>query len=215
MKTPSFLREGAASFDRMTARERIIVTVALFAGFTMLWMTVSFDPQAAREHALTVELTSLKTQVDASALALTAGADPLAAKRGKEAELIAALAAVDGELASESAGLIAPERMIKVVRDVLARQRSVALVSLHNKPVVSLAPPAAGQSQAGSGPFVHRIELVVEGEYLDVLAYLQALEHLDWRFYWKALELETTGYPLNRVRIEMSTLSLEREWLGV
>jgi hypothetical protein len=29
------------------------------------------------------------------------------------------------------------------------------------------------------------------------------------------LQLETKTYPLNRVRIELSTVSLDKEWIGV
>jgi MSHA biogenesis protein MshJ len=80
-------------------------------------------------------------------------------------------------------------------------------------------PPAVEQAAvsrpASSGPYVHPVELVVEGNYLDVLAYLHALENLPWRFYWKILELQTTHYPTNRVRIELSTLSMDKDWIGV
>jgi MSHA biogenesis protein MshJ len=62
---------------------------------------------------------------------------------------------------------------------------------------------------------MHPVEIVVEGAYLDVLEYLRALESLEWRFYWKVLELKTTRYPINRVRIELSTLSMDKEWIGV
>ena len=48
-----------------------------------------------------------------------------------------------------------------------------------------------------------------------MLAYLRALEALPWRFYWKTFDLSTTQYPTNRVRIELSTLSMDRAWLGV
>ena len=56
---------------------------------------------------------------------------------------------------------------------------------------------------------------MIKGSYLDVLQYLQALETLPWHFYWKVLELNSGTYPLNRVRIELSTLSMDKEWLGV
>jgi MSHA biogenesis protein MshJ len=62
---------------------------------------------------------------------------------------------------------------------------------------------------------VHPVEIVIEGSYLDVLEYLRALEALPWHFYWKVLELNSGTYPLNRVRIELSTLSMDKEWLGV
>lgn len=66
-----------------------------------------------------------------------------------------------------------------------------------------------------SGPYLHPVEIVVEGRYLDIVAYLRALESLQWHFYWRVLELETKAYPLNRVRIELSTVSLDKEWIGV
>ncbi len=75
--------------------------------------------------------------------------------------------------------------------------------------------PALPRARTSGGPYVHPVEIVVEGTYLDVLAYLHALESLEWRFYWRLLELESTAYPRNRVRIELSTLSLDRDWIGV
>ena len=108
--------------------------------------------------------------------------------------------------------------MVQVIHDVLSRQHGVRLVSLHNSPVATLVPGTAQGTQSSApsgGPYLHPVEIVVEGTYLDVLAYLHALESLEWRFYWRLLELESTAYPRNRVRIELSTLSLDRDWIGV
>ncbi len=78
------------------------------------------------------------------------------------------------------------------------------------------AGPDPGQSASSiAGPYLHPVELVIEGRYLDIVAYLHALEGLPWHFYWRVLELETKQYPLNRVRIELSTVSLDKEWIGV
>ena len=62
---------------------------------------------------------------------------------------------------------------------------------------------------------MHAIEIVIDGEYADILDYLAALEALPWKFRWTSLDLSTAGYPRNRVRIELSTLSLDSTWLGV
>lgn len=210
------LERAAARFNRMTVRERVIVSVASLAAVLMLWTLLVFDPQAARESTLRAELTTLETSIGAAsdALASDAASNPAVLARNEERNLKAQLEELNKELAAESSGLIAPERMVQVVHDVLTRQRGVRLISLHNKPVASLAPPTNGAAPS-AGPYLHPIELVIEGRYLDVAAYLRALEKLPWRFYWKVLELETKQHPISRVRIEMSTLSLEREWIGV
>ena len=56
---------------------------------------------------------------------------------------------------------------------------------------------------------------MLEGRYLDVLAYLEALEALPWHFYWRRLELTATSYPTNRVRVELGTVSMGSEWIDL
>jgi MSHA biogenesis protein MshJ len=96
---------------------------------------------------------------------------------------------------------------------------------MRNFPVKSLAAPAAvtaiasdkktPEPVAATGPYVHSLELVVEGSYMDVMRYLQSVEALPWRFYWQVLELKTAEYPVNRVRVRLNTISMDKEWLGV
>lgn len=234
MKLPAALETGMARFDRMSVRERGLITVAALASLLMLWTIALLDPVTARESSLTGELKSLQDAMTATAQTLTDATtrDPTASVLAKEEQLRKELAEINAKLASKSAGLIAPERMVQVIQDVLAGQRGVTLISLHNKPVTTLAPtkvlrdgafvttPASEQADAVAaanvaGPYVHPVELVIEGRYLDILSYLHALEALEWRFYWKLLELETTRYPTNRVRIELNTLSMDKDWIGV
>jgi MSHA biogenesis protein MshJ len=59
------------------------------------------------------------------------------------------------------------------------------------------------------------MQLVLEGTYLDCLKYLEAVERLPWQLYWGSLQLETQRHPRTRISIELHTLSLEEEWIGV
>ena len=236
MKLPAAVETGAAKFDQMSIRERALTTLATLAAILMIWVLAVFDPIAAKQRALIGEMSSTQDSVASTLASLESAAanDPAAAALLREKSLQAQLEQIDAQLDSESAGLIPPERMVEVIHDVLSRQHGVKLISLHNKPVTSLVQPIessiephtssgpgdeaiatkSAESQAG-GPYMHPVELIVEGRYLDVLAYLRALEGLSWRFYWKTLELQSTQYPLNRVRIELGTLSMDKEWIGV
>lgn len=234
MKLPAGLETAMARFDRMSLRERGLVAIATLAIVVMLWTVALWDPMAARQQLLTDELSSLQQTMVTTAETLDASTlnNPASLALNKEEQLRKELAEINSQLASKSAGLIPPERMVQVIQDVLARQRGVTLISLHNKPVTTLTPskPATSTTdpfvttQAGepaamdataSGPYVHPVELVIEGRYLDILTYLHALEALEWRFYWKLLELETVRHPTNRVRIEINTLSMDKDWIGV
>jgi MSHA biogenesis protein MshJ len=246
MKLPPIVEQYAARFDALSIRERMLVTCALLAAVVMLWMLAIQDPISGKARALVAEKTSLEEQIASAKAGMESAtsSDPTTLALAEERKVLAELEQVNAQLASKSAGLIPPERMVQVIHDVLSRQRGVTLVSLHNKPVTGLVknvPPAvpsaateastdegaeapaetpddaavAATPVESTGPFVHPVELVIEGSYLDVLAYLKALEALEWRFYWRVLDLETQHYPVNRVRIELSTLSMDKDWIGV
>lgn len=218
MKLPPAIEKAAARFNRMTLRERALVSAAALACTIMLWMLAFLDPLSARERMLQAEMQSLQDSIHSVGQTIESP-DVAGEALARATALQGTLDDINAQLASKSAGLIPPENMVQVIHDVLTHQRGVSLVSLHNKPVTTLVPETQASPDANhstlTGPYVHPVELVIEGRYLDVLAYLRALETLQWRFYWKVLELETTEYPINRVRIELSTLSMEREWLSV
>jgi len=236
MRLPAGLETLMSRFDRMSLRERGLIAIAVLAVVVMGWTAALWDPLTARQQALDGELTSLQETMVSSADSMDATVqnDPAAIALKKEEQLRKDLAAINSQLASKSSGLIPPERMVQVIQDVLARQRGVTLISLHNKPVTTLVKPKPAAPAPESliatpastsayvetetseaGPYVHPVELVIEGRYLDILAYLHALEALEWRFYWKLLELETVRHPTNRVRIEINTLSMDKDWIGV
>ena len=77
----------------------------------------------------------------------------------------------------------------------------------------AIAAAAAGDDR----PMLYRHGLVLEleGSYLDCLAYLAEVERLPWHIFWGSLELETEQHPRNRITLELYTLSLEEEWIGV
>jgi MSHA biogenesis protein MshJ len=207
-----------ARFDRLALRERVLVIIAALAvlvGAFHLFVMSSVD---VRRRQLSLELAALQSEMDgASKAALAAStADPIAEQSRRAAELKARLAATDAALASQAAGMIPPQRMTQVLHDVLRREQGVKLVSLRYLNTTPLPDEAQGALPPGTPrPYLHTAEIVVQGSYLDILAYLRALEALPWRFYWRRLELTSTRYPTNEVRLEVGTVSMESQWIGL
>jgi len=202
-------------YEGLSLRERALLATAALGLLLILWDTLLAKPLALKERSMRGELEtylSVGSQSEAAA-GVEAAAARLQSSLFREQAVSQELARVDAELDAAGAGLIEPDRMVEVVREVLARQRGLTLVSLRNQPVRSLLP--AANEEAVTGPFVHPVELVVTGEYLSILAYLRELETLPWRLQWEAISLESESYPVSRVRIELSTLGMERAWLGV
>lgn len=101
--------------------------------------------------------------------------------------------------------------MALVLEGVLREQNSLSLISIRNTtPQVLIAE----REDAPTSFYRHGLEIELEGSYADCLRYLSAIEALPWRLYWQVLDVETLEYPTNRVRLEVSTLSLNEEWIG-
>ena len=169
-----------------------------------------------QQTQLSQELTQVQADIRATADLMDASgvSDATRGAASRLQALQSRLDAVTRQFASAGAGLIPPERMTQVIRDVLSRSQGLKLISLRSAPARSLL-PAADPNDAETAPYVHPVELVVEGSYVDVLGYLKSLEALPWSFYWNTLELTTLAYPQNRIRIELITLSMDKAWLGV
>jgi MSHA biogenesis protein MshJ len=219
MKLPAALEKSFARFDQMSTRERALVAGAALVAVLMIWTIAVMDPMTAKTRALQSEMASLEGTLTGTGNSMEdAAAQSATPSRQREAQLQARLDTLNAQMASKSAGLIAPERMVQVIHDVLSNQRELTLVSLRNLPVTTLVEPTPaedGTVPERTGPYVHRVELVIDGRYLDIMRYLKALETSPWHFYWSSLELQTKAYPVNRVHIQLSTLSLDKDWIGV
>jgi len=199
-------------FEALSLRERALAVIAVLGLLVGVWDTVLMDPLRRTRVTLEAELASGSTFGAASQSGDVSDPRQMSIKRA--GELQTQLQSVNGQLENTASGFVASARMIEVLHDMLERQGRLALVSIRNLPVTSLIEPAEKEAPA-QPPYVHSIEIVIDGEYADILDYLAGLEALPWKFRWTSLDLTTAGYPRNRVRIELSTLSLDSTWLGV
>jgi MSHA biogenesis protein MshJ len=202
----------AKRYEAMSLRERALVVLALLGLVIVCWDTFLMEPLRRTRLGFESELSN------ASAFGVTATSsdvsDPRQQSIKRAGELQTQLANLDSQLKSTARGFVSADRMIEVLHDMLDRQGRLELVSIRNLPVTSLVPAVDGSTEFHP-PYVHSIEIVIDGQYADVLDYLAALEALPWKFRWTSLDLSTAGYPRNRVRIELATLSLDATWLGV
>ncbi len=203
-------------YEALSLRERTLVAAASLAVMVGAWDALLMQPLRLTRSALDAELTQATSF--GAATSDTSLDDPRQIALTSAGELQTQLATIDAQLTNTASGFVSSNKMIQVLHDMLAHQGGLELVSIRNLPVTSLIPPAEAEADATApvqAPYVHAIEIVIDGSYADILGYLAALEALPWKFRWSSLDLTTAGYPRNRVRIELATLSLEATWLGV
>jgi len=201
-----------ARYELLSLRERAFVAFAVLGLLVVSWDSMLMDPLRLKRNALDAELAS------ASAFGMTPqsddASDPRQVSIKQAGELQIQLQGLDAQIANTASGFVSSTRMIEVLHDMLDRQGRLSLHSIRNLPVTGLI-SSVEEGAPARAPYVHAIEIVIDGEYADILDYLAALEALPWKFRWTSLDLSTSGYPRNRVRIELSTLSLDSTWMGV
>lgn len=203
-------------------REKLMVVAAALVAAGVAADTVLLAPQRVQRSALDRQLKNGRQQIEQlKSLAEEHSQQGDANLRHRVALIEARRARAEQVIRDAQVDLISPQEMVKQLAAILKRFPELRVRSLQSLPPTPLG-EALDEKQAGSaavraasGLFQHGIEVVVEGRYLDVLAYLEALEKAPYRVYWRGLDLkvESSGVPVTR--LTMFTLSRESVWLRI
>ncbi|MDZ7642971.1 MAG: hypothetical protein U5K76_01295 [Woeseiaceae bacterium] len=201
--------------DALTVRERVLIAITALAVLGSAWHLLLMQPLLQAADAASAEIAATRARIEVANSSLEDQVLQLARSdsdsQTRYALIRQRLEQVDAELAAYSGQLIDPAEMAFVLERVLKSQSGLRLKRIRNLGAEALTTDAEDDSVI---LYRHGLEIEVEGSYMDCLAYLQEIEALPWRFYWQFFELDVLDYPNNRVRIEVSTLSLDEEWIG-
>lgn len=207
-----------AAYKQRSQRERIWIILAALALVLGLWDSLIHLPlqnktKHAQEQLQQLQQQSAKLQQAITLLQSQTGESSV----DKQKRLVALEREVQARqlvLQEASSGLVSPQRMAKVLKQVLAQSRRLQLIQMRTLP-----PQPWGKTTAASAsttlPMVyqHGIELELQGDYFAILEYVQQVETLPG-FYWDALDYEVTAWPVATVRIRLYTLGLQEAILG-
>lgn len=211
------LKEYAERIDSGSLRERVLLFAAAALLLVFLFYVALIKPLRDSQRQLSSTITQnereLRTiQGEVQRLARARDADPDARNRERAAVLRAELTLLDAKIAEEQRRFTPPQRMRDVLEEMLEREKRLRLVDLKTLPVTDMS---ATQGQAGRRVFRHGLELTVAGSYLDLYAYLSALEGLKTQLYWGRAEMSVAEYPVVTLKLTVYTLSFDQAWLVV
>ncbi|MTV39728.1 type II secretion system protein GspM [Duganella radicis] len=166
--------------------------------------------------------------------------DPDAATREKLQAVRREIDTTSAGLMAVQKGLVAPDKIAPLLEHLLRGNGKLKLMSMKTLPVTGLneaaqaaqpaAPAAAPAPVAGAaaGPapaapppppkprellYRHGVEIVLQGSYLDMVNYMDALESLPVQLFWGKAKLDAQQYPNSRLTLTLYTLSLDRKWM--
>ena len=226
-----YIKHLISQFESCSLRERILISITVFTFTGGLWFTLLGGVVVDKKVDVIKNIDSLTRDMrnqSAEQIRLLAE-DKTPAKlalQHKQDQLKAVIVEQQEELDALLDRFIAPEQVPDLLEDVLDGFEDLQLIRLASRPSEPVVLQAASrvadpddEAATKSSPQVtiyrHPVEIEFVGGYLDVLAYLSALEAAQWQFSWRRFDYVVQEYPSAQVRIEVETLSREKEWLGV
>ena len=219
----------AAKFDALAKRERLLVLLALIGGVVLLGWTFGVEPALGRARAAERGLAEVAVQrqaLQAQLQVLQAPAqNPDVRARSELEALRVDLARVGERLASFEGALVPPQRMSRLLEEMIGRRSSLRLLSLRTLPVAPVLAPASVEGAKATAPqtradsagalYKHGVEIRLEGSYAELTEYLARLEKSPQKLLWGRAALSAEQHPRLVLTLTVYTLSLERTWLIV
>lgn len=217
-----YIEQLRTRIDAMSLRERGLLFIVIIVVLALLSNALLFAPLHRKQQEALSKINTLQQKASVSEAEIQKilqrrSSDPNAENRRLEQQYTMQLAMIDKAIAARVHGLITPRQMPKVLQAVLERQTGLKLLHIENEASKPLIQPAAGSKNddAYVGIYRHEVRLELEGDYLNTLAYLKALQTLPWVLYWDELDISTVKYPKAHILIVVHTLSLDKGWIGV
>lgn len=223
MNAASPLHQAASrarqAFDARPLRERLLLAAAAAAiGFwavDALWLTPTFKrwhAGRAQHQAVQAQMAALQTtfqRLQAQSLAdeLRAREEGLAWRaRARESE---------EALRRHDRLLIGPERMLQLLQQLLQGRGELRVRAMQSLSKVELLTDLQAAASGAPALYRHGVELVIEGRYAELLAYLQSLEQLPQKLQFGDLQFRVEQHPRCVLTLRVYTLSLDRRWLEI
>jgi MSHA biogenesis protein MshJ len=210
-----------ARVNVLALRERVLIFVSCTAVLFFAWNQLMFAPQHQARTTLNLQMQAVQRKLDfqaqeATVLAQLADSGTNQVKERQLAELEQENATLNSTLLELAVGLIPADDMLEVLKDVLLESSKLTIKRIELLPAEELklnSVDGLGSTEV-TGVMNHVVVLSLEGNYFELLRYLQGLEQLPWLFYWDRLDYTVSGYPVGDIELTVSTLTMEDASIG-
>lgn len=233
MKKLSTWQSIIQRYDNKRLRERVLSLTAACCLIFFIIDTLVLTPQTKHFKNWTDQLASQQQESEKIAEQITRLSALLArtaspAEQARLDALVGLIAQADALLAEDDGGSLNLPALLKTM---LQTTPGLQLMSLRTLPVLPLVPmvPApsdkaalkpsppifSGKDNADRDPpptevHQHGVEILIKGNYLALLPYMDALHRYPKRLFWTDAKLEVTAYPQALLRLTISTLSEQK-----
>ncbi|SPM19715.1 type II secretion system protein GspM [Vibrio cholerae] len=204
-------------FSALSQREKVLITLCGSVLIVMMLLLVLIEPALKQGQARQLQmqtLTSSNQQLQGEIMALQA---QLAKNPDQELDVELSQLTLQSQeiselLAAKMTSMVAASEMPNLLESVLKQGQQLKLVSLESLPAEPIV--RAKESVSESEYYIHPVRMELTGSYFAIRDYLQALEALPVKYYWRHFHYRVESYPQARVILEVYTLGSREEFIG-
>lgn len=205
--------ELSQRFAALSLREQWLIAITGWFGILFIGYMLIIEPQMVTSQTVKMALVDTKNDMITAQNQLIVAnrklqQDPDKAINQKLAQYRQEDKALQQVLEAKIGSLITPVQMAGLLEQVLRHSSVLKLESMTSLPSSQLV---SGDQQ---GYFVHPIRLTFKGRYFDVVNYLNKLEALPVKYYWRSLSYQVDEYPWAKVELEVYTLGESKDFIG-
>ena len=206
----------AQKFDVLSQRERglialaVLVLVAMSAYMPIESLWKQQHSMAQQVKALEQENKISMQQIDLYQQRLAM--DPNQDYRQRLSLLQQQNQEIDAQLNEQMVDMVPADYMPELLGNLLGQVQGIKLLKFTS---VTPVPLLAVGEEKKLNLYSHGIRMSLEGDYFSVLRFVEAVEAMPDKLYWKRLDYKVADYPKGKIDIELYTLSINKDFISV
>lgn len=201
----------------LSYREKWLIGFCGLVGVSLILFSTLLEPamllkQASDKQVILAQQSVQQLNRDINHAKIKLREDPNKAVNLEFKKLLKESQALSLQLSQIIDGLVSPSQMAQLLEKVLQDNTGVNLVSMESMPAEPINKGDSGKQVTGY--YVHPIRLEITGNYFAILRYLEVLEALPVKYYWRSFRYSVEKYPGARMVIEVYTLGTRQEFIG-
>ncbi len=207
--------EWAIRFDALTQRERVIVASTSLVVICMLCY-LPLESLLLEHQSLVKQYKVISNENKVSSQQIDLYRQRLAQNPNDEYNnRLKVLTKQDGDLdkqlSFQMVDMVPANHMPALLNELLGK---VTGITLHE--FKSIAPnPLLAIGDKKINLYSHGIRLTLEGDYFSILKFIEAVEAMSSKLYWKKIDYKVDEYPTANVVLELYTLSINKDFISV
>ncbi|WP_153913844.1 MSHA biogenesis protein MshJ [Shewanella sp. TC10] len=205
-----------SKFNVLSQRERVLICVAALVLIGMI-VYLPVESIFKERQKLSRQLAQISNDNDVSSQQIELyqqrlALDPNVDYRNRLAHIEQQTQVIDADLDAQMVSMVPASYMPTVLTNLLGNVQGVKLLSFG-----SIAPTPLLQvgDEHKMNLYSHGIKLTLEGSYFAILKFVESIESMPDKLYWKRLNYHVDKHPNATVELELYTLSINKEFISV